>query len=139
VFKILLQIQFHPINIIISIYSPKKNLKVTTPKRRFINLDKAIQIYNMDKARAVGNLGKKNILNDDKFIKQVTTDEEKYSKYLDDFNASPVETPLDILVDGMGNSTKLGFKDVNDAVDRQFLIMNEAHKAVMGKEYSFFN
>jgi len=88
----------------------------------------------MDKARAVGNLGKKNILNDEKFIKQVTSDEEKYSKYLDDFNASPIETPLDILVDGMGSSTKLGFKDVNDAVDRQLLIMNEAHKAVMGKE-----
>ena len=102
-------------------------------------MDKAIQIYNMDKARAVGNLGKKNILNDEKFINKVNKDEEKYSKYLDDFTANPVETPLDILVDGMGPSAKLGFKDVNDAVDRQFLIMNEAHKAVMGKVYSQVN
>lgn len=87
----------------------------------------------MNAGRETGNLNKKNKLNDEKFIKKVTQDEEKYAKYLDDFNAVPVETPLDILVDGMGPSVKLGFKDVNDAVDRQFLIMNEAHKAVMGK------
>ena len=86
----------------------------------------------MDKAREVGNLNKKNILKDEKFIKKVTTEEEKYQKYLDDFSAIPVETPMDILVDGMGNSTKLGFKHVDDAINRQFLIMNEAHKAVMG-------
>lgn len=72
-------------------------------------------------------------MKDEKFIKKVTADEEKYGKYLDDFNAQAVETPLDILVEGMGPSTKLGFKNVDDAVDRQFLIMNEAHKAVMGK------
>lgn len=87
----------------------------------------------MDKARALGNLGKKNILNDEKFVKKVTKEEEKYSKYLDDFDASPVETPLDILAEGMGPNVKPGFKDVDDAVNRQFLIMNEAHKAVMGK------
>lgn len=87
----------------------------------------------MDKARAVGNLGKKNILSDEKFVKKVTKEEEKYAKYLEEFDASPVETPLDILADGMGPNVKLGFKDVDDAVNRQFLIMNEAHKAVMGR------
>jgi hypothetical protein len=87
----------------------------------------------MDKAREVGNLNKKNMLKDEKFIKKVTADEEKYQKYLDDFSASPVETPLEILVDGMGNNVKMGFKNVDDTINRQFLIMNEAHKAVMGK------
>ena len=91
------------------------------------------QLYNMDKGRETGNLNKKNQLTDQKFINNVTKEEEKYSKYLNDFTANPVETPLDILVDGMGPSVKLGFKDVDDAVDRQFLIMNEAHKAVMGR------
>lgn len=89
----------------------------------------------MDKARAMGNLGKKNKLTDEKFVKKVTEQEEKYSKYLDDFDASPVETPLDILVQGMGPNVKLGFKDVNDVVNRQFLIMTEAHKAVMGRTH----
>lgn len=91
----------------------------------------------MDKGRETGNLNKKNQLTDQKFINNVTKEEEKYSKYLDDFTAVPVETPLDILVDGMGPSVKLGFKDVDDAVDRQFLIMNEAHKAVMGRSSLF--
>ena len=87
----------------------------------------------MDKARPMGNLGKKNKLTDEKFVKKVTKEEEKYAKYLDEFEANPVETPLDILAEGMGPNVKLGFKDVDDAVNRQFLIMNEAHKAVMGK------
>ena len=91
----------------------------------------------MDNRTAADNLRKKKeggSLIDERTRARVTEAEEIYQKYIRAFNPKQIQSPIEIIQQGVENPEFLPkFSSEQDMLNRQLLIMTEADQAVSGR------